>query len=527
MFYLHVQILALMFSAAALFGCEQNQSQRSASRNTDSQSFIIEEIIETLPAGGDLEISIGNTTVRISKDSTEVDTQVQLRRIRNLYGRDDEEALVLSRGDETVEVRMVTTTGRILGRTELLKELAISQRIRGQSDDPAMIISIPSAINGDEGDYSEGELFAIRVPELWFGYDPSTGETSTRAQIYESIAVFSTIIDSSQLPVGIRPYVSGFVGEPPTPTPTPDPDGGFSLLDCSNLAGGVWIPVPANPDVGQTEDFCVMKYEAKLHNGTAIVTDGNFNNALDYKSPGSANARSVPEGRPWVGVKRQRLRYPEDTSDPLNEEFLDAERACSNLSAVDSTHTYTLITNAMWQTIARNIETAQTAGTYLNWDGDPALATTALNRGHSNGSVSLAASSEDSLGCFGIGSSTTGSIEIRNNCRLTSDLASGEVWHLNKRTHTLSNGQVIWDFSGNVWQWVLDNNNTFQGTAGYIYQALWSGDGTQAKWGPTNSYYDPETIPERLWRPWWWPWCWLVARVFGGGHPWWLLGPRR
>ena len=27
------------------------------------------------------------------------------------------------------------------------------------------------------------------------------------------------------------------------------------------------------------------------------------------------------------------------------------------------------------------------------------------------------------------------------------------------RTHTLSNGEIIWDVSGNVWEWVKDDNS--------------------------------------------------------------------
>ena len=34
----------------------------------------------------------------------------------------------------------------------------------------------------------------------------------------------------------------------------------------------------------------------------------------------------------------------------------------------------------------------------------------------------------------------------------------GYTWNDQRRTRTLSNGSVIWDFGGNVWQWVDYNN---------------------------------------------------------------------
>ena len=63
--------------------------------------------------------------------------------------------------------------------------------------------------------------------------------------------------------------------------------------------------------------------------------------------------------------------------------------------------------------IARDIESVSS-----NWSG------TVLNRGNSNSSAAMNG---------------------------TNPLSG-----INKRTHTLSNGQVIWDFAGNVWEWVDD-----------------------------------------------------------------------
>ncbi len=76
-----------------------------------------------------------------------------------------------------------------------------------------------------------------------------------------------------------------------------------------------------------------------------------------------------------------------------------------------------LITNAEWMAIARDIESVSS-----NWSG------TILNRGNSDSSAAMNG---------------------------TNPLSG-----INKRTHTLSNGQVIWDFAGNVWEWVDETKTT-------------------------------------------------------------------
>ena len=101
--------------------------------------------------------------------------------------------------------------------------------------------------------------------------------------------------------------------------------------------------MPGNSDVGQDSDFCVMKYEAKKDGGVM--------------------PRSVAAGFPWVKIS------------PGSAIF-----ACAQLGSG-----YELITNEMWQTIARNIETAQSApGVYLNWSNASVSGDNALNRGHSD-----------------------------------------------------------------------------------------------------------------------------------------------
>lgn len=203
----------------------------------------------------------------------------------------------------------------------------------------------------------------------------------------------------------------------------------------AGLGGGVYLTGTATRHDGSTRslsDFCVMTYEMKLYDSTGligpvgIVADGDVGGAIDYSSTGDVTgleARSVPEGRPWVQIKREDT----DTTDDL----LDAERACSNLSGTGLIATASLdtnfhmINNAQWQAIARDIESNAD-----NFVGG------IYNRGNSFGDQSCDASSDN----------------VGNGC-----VPNGGAPHDSKRTHTLTNGEVIWDISGNAWEWVIDD----------------------------------------------------------------------
>ena len=153
-----------------------------------------------------------------------------------------------------------------------------------------------------------------------------------------------------------------------------------------------YIRVPGN-SLYQTKDFCVMKYEAKTGSATLAAT-------------------TQAAGTPQVSISQT-----------------NAITACSLNGAG-----YGLINNREWMTIARNIE-AQS----VNWTGG-AVGNGGLWRGHSdnNPSGALAASTDDSQGYEETGNA--------NDTPVSRE----------RRTHTLSNGEVIWDMIGNVWEWTSD-----------------------------------------------------------------------
>ena len=71
-----------------------------------------------------------------------------------------------------------------------------------------------------------------------------------------------------------------------------------------------YVLIPGNSFYG-TDDFCVMKYEAKLEYQNNIELDGNVDNdpAHDYDLRYGINESdfvpvSSPSGRPWTYIKR-------------------------------------------------------------------------------------------------------------------------------------------------------------------------------------------------------------------------------
>ncbi|MBT9168998.1 MAG: hypothetical protein DDT19_02350 [Syntrophomonadaceae bacterium] len=150
------------------------------------------------------------------------------------------------------------------------------------------------------------------------------------------------------------------------------------------------IEVPPSPQHG-LDGFCVDKYEAKNVGGIAT---------------------SQADLTPWVFITQFNARA----------ECIRAGKR--------------LLTEREWLAIAHNIERVG-----WNWNGGVA-GVNQMSDGHSDGAPAggLAADvigDPDDDPCVG-----TGQV-----CDLT-------VWNSQRRTYRLSNGQHIWDFGGNVWEWV-------------------------------------------------------------------------
>jgi hypothetical protein len=175
-----------------------------------------------------------------------------------------------------------------------------------------------------------------------------------------------------------------------------------------------FVPVTKNTAVGTAADFCVSKYEMKCSNDTT--------GAACTGSPVAMAAN-----QPWVNITQG-----------------NAKAACSALGGQ-----YHLITNAEWMTVARDIE-----ATANNWSSGTVSSGT-INRGHSDTApaATLAASTDDDA------------------CSGTNESCSSSVWNDQRRTHKLSNGHALWDFSGNAREyidWYLGTGRAASGSAGYV-----------------------------------------------------------
>jgi hypothetical protein len=188
-----------------------------------------------------------------------------------------------------------------------------------------------------------------------------------------------------------------------------------------------------------TRDFCVGKYETK-------------------ELSESMNFAPSPSRAPVVSIRRDYVNAPFNVGMRVN---------CQGQGPG-----FDLISNDQWQTIARDI-----AGVDSNWSGGVAYSGE-LNRGHSDGAPanSLAASTDDDP-CFGTG-----------------ETCSASVWNSQRRTHTLSNGNVIWDFAGNVHEYVSNVSTISPGASDYAANFN-SGDYRQTSYGHDSFCALPSVSP--------------------------------
>ena len=174
-----------------------------------------------------------------------------------------------------------------------------------------------------------------------------------------------------------------------------------------------FIVVPGSSTYG-TSDFCVMKYNAKADNGSGVgdtsqTTGSNTWPANTYLISASRKLVSTPQGYPVANISQT-------TAITAASSYVNNCTGCH------------LITEAEFLTIVQNV-----LNNPVNWSGG-AVGSGFIYSGHNDNvpATALEASTDDSNGYYG-----TGNVSPSNQ----------------KRTLTLSNGEVIWDLAGNVYEW--------------------------------------------------------------------------
>jgi formylglycine-generating enzyme required for sulfatase activity len=166
------------------------------------------------------------------------------------------------------------------------------------------------------------------------------------------------------------------------------------------------------------KSFCVAKFEMKIQ--------GSSDGSLAYDSV--FVAQSGPDGTPWTNIDRDRA---------LSE--------CQGLG-----FGYDLISNAQWQSIAQNAELQS-----RNWTSG-AIGVSTLFRGHTDNSPANSVSITDSSDPYNLTGNNSGQAD-----------GSGRE---QRRTMDLASGESVWDLSGNVYEWIKDDNSNSFGTDGFISQ---------------------------------------------------------
>lgn len=230
-----------------------------------------------------------------------------------------------------------------------------------------------------------------------------SGELTINLRLPVGTPAFSVEATSTN---GPESKSSGLVNFSSTATTCPVGYVGVPASNINGLGNASASNGHANWWLDTSLDFCVMKYPAKNNNGSTFAT-------------------STVNGVPWGSLSRG-----------ADDNVLgSALKACK-----DAGSGYRLISNTQWQTVARNAE-----GVPANWSGN-SVGAGAFVRGHSDGVPQrVLENALDTDPYFDTGNSAAEPV--------------GSGWE-QKRTHILSNGSVVWDFGGNVSQWVSDDAST-------------------------------------------------------------------
>lgn len=183
-----------------------------------------------------------------------------------------------------------------------------------------------------------------------------------------------------------------------------------------------FIVVPGSNTYG-TSDFCISKYDAKQYDTSLDPYSLYSTTNLNYPISKAGN-------KPWSFLSQSNA--------VINSTHTLSSAQNSTGTGVTECTSCHLITEAEWMTIAQNVLSQP-----QNWSGG-SVGSGYIYRGHSDGGPSgpLSATDNDSDGYNGT-----------ENFKGDMSIYGGTNGDSQKRTLSLSNGEMIWDLSGNVRQW--------------------------------------------------------------------------
>jgi len=251
-------------------------------------------------------------------------------------------------------------------------------------------------------------------------------------------------------------------------------DSGYEMGSDLSLGSSVfpsgWVRVPGSGTFG-TSDFWAMKYEAKC------VANSSPNTGLT--SPDSGYNTYSDSGTPCTAGNSRTVASLQSGYPIANISHNTAKTYCASLGSG-----FHLLTNEEYMTIARDAEQQ-----IANWNGG-VVGTSYLFSGHNDNSpaVALQASTD--------GDPYYGTLNTSPSNQ--------------KRTLTLSNGNVIWDLAGNVWEHVQRTSSDTvtalalpacsdsvagwgwcqYGNSTLPYVSSWTGDVAQSYVGPSNTSWN-------------------------------------
>lgn len=175
------------------------------------------------------------------------------------------------------------------------------------------------------------------------------------------------------------------------------------------------------------------------------------------------------------------------TSQALSTPWDNINQSDSRIKCAALGTGYHLIRNAEWTTIARNAELIGT-----NWDSS-VVGSGGMILGHTDGGPSntIIASINDSDGYYG---TNDGILSPGDDIFTNFGMNAPPAYLGQRRTLFLSNNEVIWDLSGNIWEWndetCLQGDPWYNTGAGY---EQWGSDvnidGTEKTLaGPVGNY---------------------------------------